>query len=84
MMGADIYNKKDSDAGCPLSSTINFLGLILSDRIVAMMQRMKIPNGLQAIGFEKHHVCDLVKGTLPQHRVIKLSPVAVCAYDPCI
>jgi len=33
-----------------------------------------MPNGLSGIGFTRDDIPRLVKGTLPQHRVIKLSP----------
>jgi len=39
------------------------------------MQRLKIPNGLKAVGYTPDDIPALVEGTLPQHRVIKLSPV---------
>ena len=38
------------------------------------MQRLKTPNGLRAIGYETQDIPALVEGTLPQHRVTKLSP----------
>ena len=38
------------------------------------MQRLNIPNGLSGIGYLKDDIPQLVEGTLPQHRVIKLSP----------
>ena len=33
-----------------------------------------MPNGLSAVGFTNDDVPALVEGTLPQHRVTKLSP----------
>ena len=80
LMGAKIdTNTRDEDAG-----------RILSDQLVRFMQRLKIPNGyplfyfksfayqnknrLVDLGFKEADIPTLVKGTLPQHRVLKLSP----------
>ncbi len=49
-------------------------GKILADAIVGYMQRLKIANGLRAVGYTSDDVPALVQGTLPQHRVTKLSP----------
>ena len=49
-------------------------GKILADRITWFMQRLKMPNGLRAIGYSSSDIPALVEGTLPQHRVTKLSP----------
>jgi hydroxyacid-oxoacid transhydrogenase len=38
------------------------------------MQRLQMPNGLKAIGYSSSDIPGLVEGTLPQHRVTKLSP----------
>ena len=38
------------------------------------MHRLKMPNGLRAVGYTPADVPALVEGTLPQHRVTKLSP----------
>jgi len=62
-LGADISNRRSEDAG-----------LILSDRITWFMQRLKTPNGLREIGYSSQDIPALVEGTLPQHRVTKLSP----------
>ena len=49
-------------------------GDILSDRITWFMQRLGVPNGLAAVGYTSADIPLLVEGTLPQHRVTKLSP----------
>jgi hydroxyacid-oxoacid transhydrogenase len=56
-------------------------GRILSDRITWFMQRLKTPNGLHEIGYTSSDIPKLVEGTLPQHRVTKLSPRAAGPED---
>jgi hydroxyacid-oxoacid transhydrogenase len=56
-------------------------GKALSDRIIEFMQRLNIPNGLSAVGYSSDDIPALVKGTLPQHRVTKLSPRPAEAED---
>jgi hydroxyacid-oxoacid transhydrogenase len=63
ILGADVSRAKPADAG-----------KILSDRLIAIMQRLKVPNGLRSVGYQKADIPALVKGTLPQQRVTKLSP----------
>ena len=62
-LGADISNAQTADAGT-----------ILADTITRYMQRLKVPNGLSALGYDSSHIPALVEGTIPQHRVTKLSP----------
>jgi hydroxyacid-oxoacid transhydrogenase len=62
-LGADVSGKKAGDAG-----------KILSETIICLMQRLNMPGGLTAIGYTSEHIPALVEGTLPQHRVTKLSP----------
>ena len=62
-LGADIDGASDNDAGC-----------ILADRLIWFMRQLQVPNGLAGIGYEEHDIPALVQGTLPQHRVTKLSP----------
>jgi hydroxyacid-oxoacid transhydrogenase len=62
-LGADVSNARADDAGT-----------ILADRIAWFMQRLKLPNGLRALGYSEADIPVLVAGTLPQHRVTKLSP----------
>jgi hydroxyacid-oxoacid transhydrogenase len=47
---------------------------VLADRITWFMDRLKVPNGLRAVGYSTSDIPALVDGTLPQHRVTKLSP----------
>jgi hydroxyacid-oxoacid transhydrogenase len=65
-LGADVSQAKAADAGD-----------ILADELIKLMQRLHVPNGLSAIGYTKSDIPALVEGTLPQHRVIKLSPLPV-------
>jgi len=62
-LGANVSGVKNEDAG-----------KVLSDRITWFMQQLKTPNGLKAIGYTSSDIPALVEGTLPQHRVTKLSP----------
>ena len=49
-------------------------GKILADRIIELMQNLRIPNGLRELGYQSTDIPALVEGTLPQQRVTKLSP----------
>jgi len=69
-LGVDIAAARAADAG-----------RILADRITWFMQRLAVPNGLGAIGYSPADIPTLVEGTLPQHRVTKLSPRPATAAD---
>ena len=56
-------------------------GEVLADAIVDLMRRTGMPNGLTAVGYGPDDVEQLVAGTLPQHRVTKLSPRPASADD---
>ena len=62
-------------------ATLDDAGKILSDRVIEIMRRLNLPNGLSGIGYSREDIPKLVEGTLPQHRVIKLSPRPVEAED---
>ena len=70
VLGADCTGAKAEDAGT-----------ILADRIVSLMRQLGAPNGLSALGYGSQHIPALVEGTLPQHRVTKLSPRAADAEE---
>jgi len=56
-------------------------GEILASQIERIMLRAGMPNGLSAVGLGADDVDALVAGTLPQHRVTKLSPRPATAED---
>ena len=56
------------------SATGLHAGEVLANQIISIMQLLGMPNGLGALGYTEGHIPDLVQGTLPQHRVTKLSP----------
>jgi hydroxyacid-oxoacid transhydrogenase len=62
-LGADVSGVNAEDAG-----------KVLADRITWFIERLKLPNGLAALGYTTADIPALVEGTLPQHRVTKLSP----------
>jgi hydroxyacid-oxoacid transhydrogenase len=62
-LGADISRCRREDAG-----------KVLANRILWFMRKLKTPNGLREIGYSAADIPRLVAGTLPQHRVTKLSP----------
>ena len=45
------------------------------------MYDLKMPNGLTEVGYSSSDIPALVQGTLPQHRVTKLSPRPANADD---
>jgi hydroxyacid-oxoacid transhydrogenase len=63
-LGADISGATPKNAG-----------EVLAQRIIEFMRVLEMPNGLSAIGYRESDIPALVHGTLPQHRVTKLSPV---------
>lgn len=63
MLGVNVNHVEKKDAG-----------KCVADRIIYYMKRLDIPNGLHAVGYEEKNIPELVNGTLPQHRVTKLSP----------
>jgi hydroxyacid-oxoacid transhydrogenase len=70
MLGADVSRARREDAG-----------KILADRITWFMRELDVPNGLSALGYSSADIPTLVAGTLPQHRVTKLSPRAAAPED---
>ena len=63
LLGAETTGAASEDAG-----------EILASQIERIMRRVGMPNGLSGVGLGADDVEALVAGTLPQHRVTKLSP----------
>ncbi|KAJ3595969.1 hypothetical protein NHX12_002378 [Muraenolepis orangiensis] len=63
ILGADVSRVKREDAG-PL----------LADTLRQFLYDLQVEDGLSALGYTKDDVPRLVKGTIPQERVTKLSP----------
>jgi hydroxyacid-oxoacid transhydrogenase len=62
-LGASVRDAGPSDAGEILATTL-----------IGLMRQTGMPNGLHDVGFEERDLDELVEGTLPQHRVTKLTP----------
>ena len=63
LMGVDMSQVTDSEAG-----------EVLAQATIDIMKKTGMPNGLAAVGFTIDDIDALAEGTLPQHRVTKLSP----------
>lgn len=63
ILGADTSRARLDDAG-----------RILAEQIISYMKKLHVPNGLHAVGYTRDDIPALVQGTVPQHRVTKLSP----------
>ena len=63
LLGGNIENANPEEAGD-----------LLAEEIIKIMRKIGMPNGLSAVGYNTSDVDDLIAGTMPQHRVIKLSP----------
>ena len=70
LMGVDTAGAGPEDAG-----------ELLAGAVVDLMRKTGMPNGLSAVGYGVEDVEAMVEGTLPQHRVTKLSPRPAGAED---
>ena len=69
-LGVDVAGASLTDAG-----------EILVQSVIDLMRNLDVPNGLLEMGFTEEDIPQLVEGTLPQHRVTKLSPRPAGAED---
>uniref|UniRef100_A0A672I6F0 Hydroxyacid-oxoacid transhydrogenase, mitochondrial n=1 Tax=Salarias fasciatus TaxID=181472 RepID=A0A672I6F0_SALFA len=63
ILGTDIRQVKRDDAGA-----------VLADTLRRFLYDLNVEDGLGAVGYSKDDIPALVKGTIPQERVTKLSP----------
>ena len=63
-LGADISDATPDQAGD-----------VLAGQVIHFMRQLDVPNGLAEVGYTVSDIPALVEGTLPQHRVTKLSPI---------
>jgi hydroxyacid-oxoacid transhydrogenase len=70
LMGADVSKAKKKDAG-----------ELLASAFITLMKKTGMPNGLSAVGYTSKDVDKMVEGTLPQRRVLNISPRPVTADD---
>ena len=68
LLGANTNHVKAADAG-----------LLIADTLVALLGRWQafVPDGLHKVGYSDKHLELLVKGTLPQKKVLDVSPKKV-------
>ena len=70
LMGMDVSKAKKKDAG-----------ELLAQSFINLMKKTGMPNGLSAVGYTSKDVDKMVQGTLPQRRVLNISPKPVTAED---
>jgi hydroxyacid-oxoacid transhydrogenase len=70
LMGVDVRDAAPEDAGD-----------LVAQGLVGIMRQTGMPNGLHDLGYTPADIPKLVEGTLPQHRVTKLSPRPASADD---
>jgi hydroxyacid-oxoacid transhydrogenase len=70
LMGMDVSKAKKKDAG-----------ELLANAFIKLMKKTGMPNGLSAVGYTSKDVDKMVEGTLPQRRVLNISPRPVTADD---
>lgn len=63
LLGVDISGIRMDDAG-----------KVMSDYLTQFMYDLDVDDGLAAVGYSTSDIEDLVRGTIPQHRVTKLAP----------
>ena len=66
LLGVNISDKSSENSGN-----------LISNKLIEFIKKLGMPNGLRGLGYNESDIDNLVEGTLPQHRVTKLSPIDV-------
>ena len=77
MANARIQRQTDSSSSVSVPSETAIRdqpGEALSNELLELMHLLKIPIGIRSLGYDESDMEELARGTLPQHRVTKLSP----------
>jgi alcohol dehydrogenase class IV len=67
-LGAEVRGAGEADAG-----------EVVGTRIIELMKPTGIPNGIGGVGYGEADIEALIKGTLPQQRLLKNAPMEVGA-----
>lgn len=70
---AEIFNEYKPDGIDTSRVADSDIGPLLHDRIARFLVGLDVPRGLAGIGYADADVAELVKGTLPQRRVLDLA-----------
>ncbi len=65
-LGADVTDVGPSEVGDALA-----------DRLVELMRRTQMPNGLSGVGYRSDDIADLVAGSMPQRRLLDNAPIDI-------
>ncbi|KAM0751574.1 putative alcohol dehydrogenase [Meredithblackwellia eburnea MCA 4105] len=71
---AEIFNEFQPDGIDTSRIPDSDIGPLLHDRIARFLVGLDVPRGLEKVGYGTGDITDLVKGTLPQRRVLDLAP----------
>ncbi|PLW20676.1 hypothetical protein PCANC_07404 [Puccinia coronata f. sp. avenae] len=71
---ADLFGQFGGQGSSSSNVSDADVGELIHDRIAQFLVQLGLPRGLNAIGYKSHDIDALVKGTLPQKRVLDLAP----------
>jgi hydroxyacid-oxoacid transhydrogenase len=80
---ADLFGQFGGQGSSSSNVSDADVGELIHDRIAQFLVQLGLPRGLNAIGYKSHDIDALVKGTLPQKRVLYVpTPLLLLHYPP--